>query len=220
MRPNEPTLKIGGAIWSLAVLKHIRLAPLLFLSVVLFATVARAQQPNEVVQNQITLRGTVEAVDTKARTVRIRGDRGNVVTIDIPMSGAGLDQLQAGDIVTVAYFDRVSVRPKPAGEASVDRTDPPVATATPGVLPEATIASQRVTTVTITGWDPALRTVTFTGPGGTVYTRRLIDGTDAKIMAGLKIGDRVDVTRTEAVRLQVEQRTQSVSTPRQPFGIA
>ncbi len=208
MRPNEPKLMIGGAIWSLAVLKQIRPALLLFLSMVLLATVARAQQPNEIVQNQITLRGTVEAVDTKARTVRIRGDRGNVVTIDIPMSGAGLDQLQAGDIVTVAYYDRVSVRPKPAGEPAVDRTDPPVATATPGVLPEATVASQRVTTVTITGWDPALRTVTFTGPGGTVYTRRLVDGTDAKIMAGLKVGDRVDVTRTEAVKLQVEQRTQ------------
>ena len=29
-----------------------------------------------------------------------------------------------------------------------------------------------------------------------------------KILAGLKVGDRVDVTRTEAVRLAVEQRTQ------------
>jgi hypothetical protein len=124
----------------------------------------------------------VEAVDAKARTVTIRGDRGNVVTLDMPMAGA--PQLQVGDLVSVAYYDRVAVRLKPAGEEAVDRTEPPVATATPGVLPEATVASQRVTTVTITGWDPSLRVVTFTGPGGTVYTRRLIDATDAKVMAG------------------------------------
>ena len=188
-----------------AVLKHVPPA-LLVLSVALSATFVSAQQPTEVVRDQITLRGRVEAVDAKARTVTIRGDRGNVVTLDMPMAGA--PQLQVGDLVSVAYYDRVAVRLKPAGEEAVDRTDPPVATATPGVLPEATVASQRVTTVTITGWDPALRVVTFTGPGGTVYTRRLIDATDAKVMAGLKVGDRVDVTRTEAVKLTVEERTQ------------
>ena len=158
------------------------------------------------VSDQITLRGTVEGLDQTARTVTIRGERGNVVTVDMPMVGS--PALQLGDVVSVAYYDRVSVRLKPAGEAAVDRTEPPVATATPGVLPEATVVSQRITTVTITGWDPTQRVVTFTGPGGIAYTRRLLDTTDAQVMAGLKVGDRVDVTRTEAVRLTVEQRTQ------------
>ncbi len=52
-----------------------------------------------------------------------------------------------------------------------------------------------------------MRTVTFTGPGGTSYTRRLLDTTDSAILAALKVGDRVDVTRTEAVRFAVESRT-------------
>jgi len=171
----------------------------------LLATFASAQQP-AVVNDQITLRGTVEAVDQTARTVTIRGERGNLVTLDMPMVGS--PALQVGDVVSVAYYDRVSVRLKPVGEAAVDRTEPPVTTATPGTLPEATVASQRITTVTITGWDPTQRVVTFTGPGGTVYARRLFEATDAQVMAGLKVGDRVDVTRTEAVRLTVESRTQ------------
>ena len=175
----------------------------MLLSVVLSATFASAQ-PRDVIRDQITLRGTVEAIDLTARTVTIRGDRGNVVTIDVPQSVARFDQLQVGDVVSVAYYDRVSVRPKPAGEPAVDRTEPPVTTTTPGALPGATVASQRVTTVTITGWDPATRVVTFTGPTGAAYSRRLLDTTDASIMAGLKVGDRVDVTRTEAVRLAVE----------------
>ena len=186
-------------------LKHVRLTPLMFVFMVLFATVASAQQP-AVVNDQITLRGTVEGLDQIARTVTIRGERGTVVTVDMPMVGS--PTLQLGDVVSVVYYDRVSVRLKPAGEAAVDRIELPVATATPGGLPEATVVSQRITTVTITGWDPIERVVTFTGAGGIAYTRRLIETTDAQIMAGLKVGDRVDVTRTEAVRVAVEQRTQ------------
>jgi hypothetical protein len=177
----------------------------MFVSMVPLATAASAQQP-AVVGEQITLRGTVEGLDQTARTVTIRGERGNVVTVDMPMVGS--PALQLGDVVSVAYYDRVSVRLKPAGEAPVDRAEAPVTTATPGGLPEATVVSQRITTVTITGWDPTQRVVTFTGPGGTAYTRRLVDTTDAQIMAGIKVGDRVDVTRTEAVRIAVEQRTQ------------
>ena len=128
--PNEPELVIGGATWSPAVLNHLQPTLLMLLSLVLSATLASAQ-PTEVVREQITLRGTVEAVDQTARTVRIRGDRGNVVTLDIPQSVVPFDQLQVGDVVSVAYYDRVSVRPKPAGEPAVDRTDPPVTTPTP-----------------------------------------------------------------------------------------
>ena len=77
----------------------------------------------------------------------------------------------------------------------------PTTAATPGDLPGATRTRQRVATVTITGWDPANKVVTFTGPTGTAYTRGLLDTTDPKIVEGLKAGDRVDVTRTEAVTL-------------------
>ena len=179
---------------------------------VVSATAASAQNvaasaQNQAASNQITLRGKVEAVDTTARTVTIRGDQGNVVTLDVPQSVTRLDQVQVGDVVSVSYYDRVSIRPKPPGEAAVDRTEPPVTTATPGALPGATVATQRVTTVTLTGWDPATRVVTFTGPSGASYQRRLLDTTDASVLAALKVGDRVDVTRTEAARLAVESRT-------------
>src|SRR5688500_2255825 len=187
-------------------LMHFQRTLLILVALVLSTNFASAQS-TEVTREQITLRGTVEAVDRTARSVRIRGDRGTVVTLDVPQASVLFDQLQAGDVVSVRYYDRVSVRPKPAAEPDVDRTDPPVATATPGALPGATLASQRVTTVTITAWDPGLREVTFTGPKGTAYTRRLVDQTDASIMTGLKVGDRVDVTRTEAVNLEVESRT-------------
>ena len=78
-------------------------------------------------------------------------------------------------------------------------------------MPGGTVAQRRVTTVTITGWDPATRVVTFTGPGGAAYSRRLVEDTDAALMTGLKVGDRVDITRTEAVRVAVERAGQAAA---------
>ena len=162
-------------------------------------SVATAQPGQAITQS--TVQGTVEAVDQQARTVTIRGSGGNVVTLDVPPNAERFDQIKVGATVTATFYDGVSVRLKPAGEPVVDQTLEPKTTATPGDLPGATRTRQRVTTVTITGWDPVNRVVSFTGPTGTAYTRRLLDTTDPKIVSGLKPGDRVDVTRTEAVTL-------------------
>ena len=183
-------------------------------SLALSSTLASAQAP-EVLRNEITLRGTVEAVDHDTRTVRVRGEQGNVVTLDVPQSVARFDQVKVGDTVTASYFDVVSVRPKPAGEAAVDRYIPPVTSPTPGTLPGAVKASQRVTTVTITSWDPATRVVTFKGPTGTSYTRHLLE-TDVGLMEGLKVGDSADVTRTESATFSFRDATVVQATPPAP----
>jgi hypothetical protein len=148
--------------------------------------------------------GTVEAVDHTGRSVTIRLQPGNLVTLDVPPNAARFDQVKVGDTIKATYFDRVSIRMKPAGEAAVDRVLEPALTATPGALPGATTTRQRVTTVTITGWDAANKVVSFNGPTGAAYTRRLLDSTDPKIVEGLKAGDRVDITRTEAVTVAVQ----------------
>ena len=129
---------------------------------ILMPAMAAAQtrdQPREVTLNEVTLRGTVQAIDQTARTVVIKGDKGNVVTLDVPPTVTRFDQVKVGDIVTMTYYDRVSLRLKPAGEPAVDRVIEPTTTATAGRLPGATRSRQRVATVTITAWDPATRQV-------------------------------------------------------------
>jgi hypothetical protein len=179
-------------------------------SLALSSTLASAQPP-EVLRNEVTVRGTVEAVDVASRTVRIRGEQGNVVTLDVPQSVARFDQVKVGDLISASYFDVVSVRPKAAGEPAVDRRMPPVTSPTSETLPGAVKATQRVTTVTITAWDPATGVVTFTGPSGTSYTRHLLEP-DFKLMEGLKVGDRADITRTESVSFQVREATTVTAT--------
>ena len=137
---------------------------LMLLSLLLSATFASAQAtPN---REQITLRGTVQAVDATARTVTIRGETGNVVTLDVPKTVERLNEVKVGDVVSAVYYDQVTVTAHPAGAPDADRLEPAIATPTAGALPGGTVAQRRVTTVTITGWDPATRVVTFTVPSG------------------------------------------------------
>ena len=158
-------------------------------------------------ENQVTVEGTVEAVDHANRTVTLRLKDGKVVTLDVPKEAMRFNQVKVGDPVIASYYNRVSIRLKPAGEPPVNRIDEPQTVGNPGSLPGATTLRQRVTTVTITGWDPVNKIVSFTGPTGTAYSRALLDTTDPKIVEGLKVGDRVDVTRTEAVTVSVSQAT-------------
>jgi len=168
-------------------------------------TVAAAQEPpqREATIQEIAVRGTVEAIDHTARVVKIRGDQGNIITLDVPASYTRFDQVKVGDIVNISYYDRVSLRLKPVGEAAVDTESAPTTTLTPGLMPGGTRAVQRVTTVRIDGWDPATRLVTFSTPSGASYTRRVAETVDPNVLAGLKVSDRVDVTRTEAISLMV-----------------
>ena len=129
-------------------------------------SIAGAQTTRQTTLNEVTLRGTVQAVDHTARTVTVQGEDGRVVTLDVPTTATRFDQVKVGDIVTMTYYDRVSVRAKPAGEAAVNQVIEPTTTATPGALPGATRARQRVATMTLTALDPATRSVTFSGPTG------------------------------------------------------
>jgi hypothetical protein len=179
------------------------LAGVICVGVLMSAPGTSAAQTSEVA-SQVTVQGTVEAVDHTARTVTIRGQQGNFVTVDVPANATRFEAIKVGDTVTATYYDRISVRLKPAGEPAVDRTEEPSITPTAGTLPGATRTKQRVATVTFTGWSPVDKVVTFIGPNGTTYSRRLLDTTDPAIVEGLKVGDRIDVTRTEAVTVSVQ----------------
>ena len=149
----------------------------------LSAAVAVAQPLQEV-----TVSGAIVAIDHFQRLLTVRGGQGTLVVVDVPVSVVPFDTMRVGDVITLAYYDQVSLRPKPAGEPAVDR-----------VLDAA--AGQRVTTVTFAGWDAATRVVTFFGPKRAQYSRRLLDTTDASIVAGLRSGDRVDVVWSDSLRL-------------------
>ncbi len=69
-----------------------------------------------------------------------------------------------------------------------------------GAKPGATVATQRSMTAVIDAIDPNVPSISFKGPQGWKYSRRVLD---KNVLKQVKVGDQVDFTWTEAVIVQV-----------------
>jgi hypothetical protein len=165
---------------------------------VLGGAAARAQV-KEIPGERVTETGIVEAIDHSARILTLEDETGELVTIDVPASVERFDSIKVGDKVSATYYDNVTVRLKKPGEAPVDK-DALALTATPGAKPGGTIATQRSMTATIDAIDPKVPSISFKGPNGWKYSRRVLD---KNVLKQVKVGDQVDFVWTEAVQLSV-----------------
>jgi hypothetical protein len=147
-----------------------------------------------------TLTATVEAIEAATRTLTLKGSKGNYVTIVAPEDMKRFSEIKVGDTITAKYYDTVVVRLKPAGEKSVD-TATEAATPGTGAQPAGTLAKQRVITATIDAIDPKVPSITFKGPNNWSYSSRI---QDKNVLKTVKVGDRVDITWTEAVLLSID----------------
>jgi len=146
-----------------------------------------------------TITGTVEAIQADRREVTVKGPMGNYVTLTAPPDAKRFSEIKVGDTITVTYYENIVLRVKAPGEKDVD-TDKAARTPSSGA-PGATAATQRTITATITEIDMNIPSITFTGPNNWKYSSKVAD---KKALASVKVGDKVDITWTEAVLISVE----------------
>lgn len=159
-----------------------------------------AQKPTTQTES-VEVTATIEAIDHTARSVTLKGPEGNLTTIFAPPEVKRFNELKVGDKVTFKYYESVaySIR-KPGENASVVK-DTAALTRGTGAKPSATIAQQQSGTVTVKAVDPKAPSITVqTSDGRTVSLK--VD--DPKKLAGVKAGDKVDITYTEAVMISVK----------------
>ena len=174
---------------------------LLMAAVLSLSTAAAAGAQSKTVTGDMTVvKGTVEAIDHAKRVLTVKDSKGKFVTVDAPKGADRFSAIKVGDRISLRYYDVVTVRLKEPGEAAVD-SDSAAATPVAGAKPGGTIASQRTITATIQEIDRSVPSVTFVGPNGWKYSRRVAD---KKALDKVKVGDRVDFTWTEAVLIDVQ----------------
>jgi Cu/Ag efflux protein CusF len=145
----------------------------------------------------VTVTATVEAIDATTRTLTVKGPKGNLVPITAPKSYERFSEIKVGDTVSARYYDNIVIRVKPAGEPAVDRLDDAVTKSS--ASPAGTAASQRTITATIVAIDSKVPSITFKGEKvNWTYSSRVAD---KKALAKVKVGDRVDITWTEALSI-------------------
>jgi hypothetical protein len=179
----------------------------LFSFVVAFAAVALAQAPATAPANTMpgsgtTVAGVGEAVGiTESATITALDPKGHTVTLQGPRSKAtykvsskfNFKKVKVGDVVVVTAVDAVAISLKgpksgPAGATETvvtasDKTDV-------GAMDTVRVSAK------ITKIDPKAPSVTLMGPAGGTIT---VKAKDAANLAGLKVGDDLDVTYTQAV---------------------
>jgi hypothetical protein len=157
-------------------------------------------QSKEFVRDAATMTATVESINLSDRTMTVKGPNGNYVDLVASSDVKRFSEIKVGDKINVRYYDTMVMRLKPAGEKAVD-TATEAATPGKGAKPAGTVAKQRTITATITQLDPKVPSITFTGPNNWQYSSKIYD---KKVLKTIKVGDRVDITWTEAVILSLE----------------
>ena len=163
---------------------------------VLFPAVARAQIKT-IPGESLTVTTTVDAIDHAARSVTLRKPDNSVVKVDVPKEATRFDALKVGDKVTATYYDNIVLRVKKPGEKDVNSVGGSFVP-TEGLKPGFTIGAQRVMTALITAIDQTIPSISLSGPNNWSYTTRVEDKDALKLV---KVGDRLDITWTEAVML-------------------
>ena len=168
--------------------------------IALASSAAMGQVSKSVTGETITATATVESIERSTRQVTLKNEDGTYEILDVPASVKRFDELKVGDKVKARYYENVVLRLKAPGEKDVDSSTGGV-TRGDGARPAGTIATQRTITATITAIDNSSPSITFTGPNGWKYSTHV---EDKAMLAKVKVGDRVDITWTEAALVSIE----------------
>ena len=147
--------------------------------------------------DSLTVTATVDAIEHSTRSLTLKRPDNTLMTMKVPKDYVRFEGLKVGDKVTATYYDNVVIRKKLTSEKDVN-TDAASATPSPGTKPGFTLATQRVITATITAIDPKIPSISLSGPNNWTYSSRVADKDALK---QVKVGDRLDITWTEAVLL-------------------
>jgi len=170
------------------------------LGVVVLAAAPALAQTKTLTGETVTKTATIEAINHATRELTVKGPEGNFVTFTVAPEVKRFDTLKVGDTIVAKYYENLVIRVKLPGEKDVDSATSGAAPAA-GAKPGATVAEQRTITATITAIDPKVPSITFKGPNNWSYSSRV---EDKKALAQVKVGDKVDITWTQAVLIGIE----------------
>jgi hypothetical protein len=153
----------------------------------------------EAVVATVEMTATVTAIDQQTRVVTLRKDDGSELTFVASEDVKNLAQVEVGDVLHVVYAEAIAYEVRKGGTAAAT-TAIVGAAAEPGQRPAGALARQTTVTVAIVAIDPQVPSVTFKGPQGNTRTIKVLH---PEKLAGVNVGDTVDLTFTEALAIKV-----------------
>jgi hypothetical protein len=164
--------------------------------------------PVAVAEELVTAPFTVEDIDRNHRTLAVRSPDGERTTMSVPADMQGFEKLKKGDKIDVDYYRSVAVSVLPAGSAAAANQPREQSqrmmnghangggNSGGGTAMKGRQITSSAEVVSVNRRDNSMQ---VKGPGGKTQTVNVQDPSLQKKMQGLKPGDVVQVTYTEAV---------------------
>ena len=151
-------------------------------------------------QNQVTVTATIKAIDQATRSITLRSENGDEDTFTVGPDVTRFNQLKAGDTIKATYYESLvfEVRKPGAGAPA------PGAAIAGGRLkdtPGGALGAQQTTTVTVKAVDMNVPSITVVTADGRTLTRKIAE---KKNLEGVKAGDQIDITYSQAVVVSAE----------------
>ena len=147
---------------------------------------------------------TVQAIASTSRIITLRSEDGTEDTMYVPKDVKRFDQVKVGDKLKVRYHESMVFQLRKPGEASNKPADTVDASRTPGAKPGAQMSRQMTATVDVVAVDPAVPSITVKTADGRTVTRKI---ENKKNLEGVKAGDKIDITFTQAALIAIEPAT-------------
>jgi len=165
------------------------------------AGVGAAQVTKTIPGETHTVTATVEAIERGSREVTVKKPDGQYEVFYAPDTMKRFDTLKIGDKITATYYENLILRLKQPGEKANEKDEAAVVQSVGG-RSGATISHQQTIIATITAIDQKIPSITFSGPNNWIYSSRV---EDKKALAKVKVGDKVELTWTEAMLLSLDE---------------
>jgi len=165
------------------------------------ASVVSAQPAASVSKGaMVTEKATIIAIDSTNRMVSLKGEDGTVETVYAGPEVKRFAELKVGDKITFKYYESVVYSIQKPGEKPPADV-PPSLVRNLGARPGGTLSHQMTAVVTIEAIDLNVPSVTIKTDKGETMHFQVEDKANLK---GVKVGDKVQVTYTEALAISVE----------------
>lgn len=168
---------------------------------VVTSAAARSQVDKPVTrQNQLTATATIKAIDPATRSITLRTENGDEDTFTVGPDVTRFDQLKVGDTIRATYYESLvfAVR-KPGAPAPTSGTG--LGAGRLKDAPGGALGTQQTTTVTVKAVDMNVPSITVVTADGRTLTRKIAE---KKNLEGVKAGDQIDITYTQAVVVSAE----------------
>lgn len=151
--------------------------------------------------DSVSATATIQAIDKANRLVTLKDESGAEDTMQVGPAMKRFDELKVGDKVKVTYYESLVLQVRKPGDAVKTGGDDAKLTKGTGGSPAATLSRQQTTTVEVLGIDQKLPSITVRTADGRTVTRKV---ENRKNLEGVKVGDKIDITYTQAAILSVE----------------